>query len=146
MTIKEEASTSDQLLRKVERMLERVTLDKPEPRIRNPNFRGPQQPQYRIKQRETRTQESAVQQQVKTPLQQNFVSQESEDEGDIVGEENHFFTPDDLPTYVTEEEEFVRNSIIHQDDNYILSNDPALEEESEEYQRGYLNALSAQQK
>jgi len=41
VTIKEEASTSDQILRKVERMLEKVTLDKPEPQIRNPNFRGP---------------------------------------------------------------------------------------------------------
>jgi len=74
------------------------------------------------------------------------VSQESEDEGDTVGEENHFFTPDDLPTYITEEEELVRNSIIPQDEHYILSNDAALEEESEEYQRGYLNALSAQQR
>ena len=124
-------------------MLEKVHLDKSELQICNPNFRGPQQPQYRIKQCETRAQESAVQQQIKPPLQQNFVSQESEDEGDTIGEENHFFTPDDLPTYITEEEEFVRNSIIHQDENYILSNDAALEEESEEYQRGYLNALSA---
>lgn len=45
-----------------------------------------------------------------------------------MGEENHFFTPDDLPTYITEEEEIVRNSIIPQDENYILSNDAALEE------------------
>jgi len=36
--IKEEDSTSDQILRKVERMLEKVTLDKPELQIRNPNF------------------------------------------------------------------------------------------------------------
>jgi len=63
----------------------------------------------------------------------------------MVGEENHFFTPNDLPTYITEEEELLRNSIIPQDEHYILSNDAALEEESEEYQRGYLNALSAQQ-
>ena len=40
----------------------------------------------------------------------------------------------------------MRNPIICQDENYILSNDAALEEESEEYQRGYLNALSAQQR
>lgn len=146
VTIKEEASTSDQLLRKVERMLEKVTLDKTKPQIRNPNFCGPQQPQYRIKQRETRTQEPTVQQQVKTPLQQNFFSQELEDEGDTVGEENHFFTHDDLPTYVTEEQEIVENSSTHQDEDYILSNDAALLEELEEYQRGYLNALSAQQK
>ena len=81
---------------------------------------------------------------MKPPFQQNFVSQELEDEGDNVGEENHFFTPDDLPTYITEEEELVSNSIIPKDEHYILSNDAILEEESEEYQRGYLHALSAQ--
>lgn len=45
VTIKEEASTSDQLLHKVEkveRMLEKAHLDKSEPQIHNPNFRGPQ--------------------------------------------------------------------------------------------------------
>ena len=31
VSIKEEASTSDQVLRKVEKMIERLTLDKPEP-------------------------------------------------------------------------------------------------------------------
>ena len=62
-----------------------------------------------------------------------------------MGEENHFFTPDDLPTYITEEEELVSNSTFPQDEHYILSNDAALQEESEEYQRGYLHALSAQQ-
>lgn len=82
---------------------------------------------------------------MKPPFQQNFVSQESEDEGDNVGEENHFFTPDDMPTYITEEDELVSNSVFPQDEHYILSNDAILEEESEEYQRGYLNALSAQQ-
>jgi len=49
VTIKEEASTSDQILHKVERMFEKLTLDKPKPQIRNPNFRGQQQPQFRIK-------------------------------------------------------------------------------------------------
>ena len=51
---------------------------------------------------------------MKPPFQQNFVSQESKDEGDNVGEENHFFTPDDLPTYITEEDELVSNSIFPQ--------------------------------
>ena len=50
VSIKEEASTSDQVLRKVEKMIERLTLDKPELQIQNPNFRGQQQPQFRIKQ------------------------------------------------------------------------------------------------
>ena len=40
VAIKEEASTSDQVLRKVEKMIEILTLDKPEPQIRNPNFCG----------------------------------------------------------------------------------------------------------
>ena len=67
VTIKEEASTSNQLLRDVEqikRALEKITIDKPEPQIRNPNFRGQKQQQYRIKQRETKAQEAAVQQQM----------------------------------------------------------------------------------
>lgn len=61
VTIKEEASTSDQILLKVERMVEKLTLDKLEPQIRNPNFRGQQQPQFKIKQCEQRTQEPVVQ-------------------------------------------------------------------------------------
>ena len=41
VVIKEEASTStDQILRKVEIFFKRFTLDKPEPQVRNPNFRG----------------------------------------------------------------------------------------------------------
>ena len=86
VAIKEEASTSDQVLRKVEKMIERLTLDNPEPQIKNPNFRGHQQPQFRIKQREQRAQEPPVQQQVKTPLQQNFVGPESDDEDNVFGE------------------------------------------------------------
>jgi len=50
--VKEESSSMDQLLKKVEKMLERVKLDKPQPQVRNPNFRGQQQPQYRILQRD----------------------------------------------------------------------------------------------
>ena len=40
VAIKEEASTSDQLLRKVENMFEILTLDKPKPQIISPNFSG----------------------------------------------------------------------------------------------------------
>ena len=54
VAIKEEVSTLDQILRRMEKMFERLTLDKPEPQIRNPNFRGQQQLQFRIKQREQR--------------------------------------------------------------------------------------------
>ena len=52
VAIKEEVSTSDQVLRKMEKMFERLKIDKSELQIRNPNFRGQQQPQFRIKQRE----------------------------------------------------------------------------------------------
>jgi len=31
---------------------------------------------------------------------------ESDEDGNIIGEENHFFTPDELPTYITKEEEY----------------------------------------
>lgn len=52
VTVKEESSSVDQLLQKVEQMLKRVKLDKPKPQLRNPNFCGQQQPQYRISQRD----------------------------------------------------------------------------------------------
>ena len=146
-TVKEESSSMDQLLKKVEHMLERVKIDKPEPQVRNPNFCGQQQqPQYRIRQRDQRNQEQAAQQPIQTPLQQNFVhGSESDEEGNVIGEENHLFTPDELLTYITEEEECAVNSATHQDIDYILANETVLEEESDEYQRGYMNALSAQQ-
>ena len=41
-TMKEESSSMDQLLKRVEHMLERVKLDRLEPQVRNPNFRGQQ--------------------------------------------------------------------------------------------------------
>lgn len=65
--VKEESSSMDQLLKKVEQILERVKLDKPEPQVRNPNFHGQQQPQYRIRQRDHRSQEQTTQQPVQTP-------------------------------------------------------------------------------
>ena len=43
VSIKEEASTSNQVLCKIEKMIERLALDKPELQIRNPNFHGQQQ-------------------------------------------------------------------------------------------------------
>jgi len=45
VTVKEEASTSDvkmdTLIQKMERMVDQLSIiDRPEPQIRNPNFRG----------------------------------------------------------------------------------------------------------
>jgi len=43
VTIKEEASSSDHLLRKIEKVFDRFTIaDNPETQIRNPNFCGQQ--------------------------------------------------------------------------------------------------------
>ena len=79
-------------------------------------------------------------------MQQNFVhGPESDEDGNVIGEDNHLFTPDELPTYITKEEECAVNSATHQDTDFILASDTVLEEESEEYQRDYMNALSAQQ-
>lgn len=64
----------------------------------------------------------------------------------MIGEENHLFTPDELPTYVTKEEECAVSLATHQDTNFILASDMVLEEESKEYQRGYMNALSTHQR
>ena len=70
---------------------------------------------------------------------------ESDEDGNIIGEENHLSTLDDLATYITEEEQCAVNSATHKDADFILASDTVLEKESEEYQRGYMNALSAQQ-
>ena len=111
-------------------MLERVKLDKPEPQVRNPNFHGQQQPQYRIRQRDQRAQEQTAQQPIQPPLQQNFVhGPKSDEDGNIIGEENHLFTPDDFPIYITEDEEYVESSVVHKDVDFILANDTVLEEE-----------------
>eukprot|EP00253_Pinus_taeda_P004872 PITA_04872 len=59
-----------------------------------------------------------------------------------LGEQNHFFTPDDLPIYITEEDEYGESSGAQQDKDFILANDANLYD----YQRGYLNPLSSQQK
>ena len=146
VTIKEEVSTLDQVLRKMEKMFDKLTIDKSEPQFINPKFCGQQQPQFRIKQREQRAQDQATQQQVKTPLQQNFVhGSESNEEENVIGEENHFFTSDDMPIFITQAEEYSENSAEQRDENFILANETVLEEESDEYQRGYMNAFSAQQ-
>ena len=81
----------------------------------------------------------------KNTLQQNFVGPESDDEDNVIGEENHFFTPNDIANFITEDEEYAENSAVQKDEDFILANETALEEESDEYQRGYMNALSAQQ-
>ena len=50
-----------------------------------------------------------------------------------------------MPTFITEDDEYAESSAVQHDTDFILSNDTALEEESNEYQRGYMHALSAQQ-
>ena len=67
---------------------------------------------------------------------------ESDEDGNVISEENHLFTPDALPTYITEEEECAVSSDAHKDADFILTSDTVLQEESKEYQRGYMNALS----
>lgn len=51
-----------------------------------------------------------------------------------------------MPTFITEDDEYAKSSTVQQDVDFILANDTALEEESDEYQRGYMHALSAQQR
>ena len=84
---------------------------------------------------------------MKTPLQQNFVHRlESDDDENIIGEENHFLAPDDLPIYITEDEEYSESPAVHKDEDFILANATILEEESDEYQREYMNTLTAKQR
>jgi len=109
-------------------MFDRLTIDKPKAQVRNPNFRGQHQPQFRIKQQEQRVQDQAAQQQVKTSLQQNFVHGLELDEKNVIGEENHFFTPDDMPIFITEDEEYSESPTVQRDEDFILANETVLEE------------------
>ena len=71
---------------------------------------------------------------------------ESDDYENIIGEENHFFTPDGLTIYIMEDEEYLESPAVQKDEDFILENETILEEESNEYHRGYMNALIAQQR
>jgi len=71
---------------------------------------------------------------------------ESEDDEDPIGEENNFFTADGSPIYIMEDEEYLEIPTIQKDEDFILANEIVLEEESDEYQNGYMNALTAQQR
>ena len=149
MTIKEEPSTSsdtkfDALLRTMEIMLDKMSISdrQTKPQIKNPNFRGQQQqPQFWIKQREQRAPETQQQQQIRTPLQQNYAQSDEEEEPTV--EENLLFTTDGQPIFLTEDEEYVEKIISPSDKDFIVENDHELEVESDDYQRGYLNALSS---
>ena len=48
--------------------------------------------------------------------------------------------------FLTEDEEYVEKKSSPNDKNFIMENDHELEVESDDYQRGYLNALSSQQR
>ena len=51
-----------------------------------------------------------------------------------------------MPTFITEDEEYLEISVVQKDEDFILANETALEEESNEYRRDYMNALSTQQR
>lgn len=59
---------------------------------------------------------------------------------------NHFFTVDGMSIFLTEYEEYAKRSDVQKDEDYILTNDVVLEAKSDDYQHGYMNHLSAQQR
>ena len=69
---------------------------------------------------------------------------ETDDDDDLVVEANHFFTADGAPIFLTKDEEYTSIPDTQRDEDFILANDVALQEKSDDYQRGYMNALSAQ--
>lgn len=152
VTIKEEPSSStnlklDALIRTMERMANRmINSDRPqEPQVRNSNFINQQQPQYRIKQREQKASEASTSPQpIRIPLRQNYAQEEFDDETDPIVEENNFFREYYHPIFLIKNEKYVEKTKDPKDEDYIMENDYALETQSSEYQRGYLNALSSQ--
>lgn len=81
-----------------------------EPSIRNPNYRGQQQSQLRNKKKEHKNKDP--QGQIRTPFQQNYTQGLKEDEEEIA-EANHFFEEDELPNFLTEEDQFSQE-LLHQ--------------------------------
>jgi len=55
------------------------------------------------------------------------------DDENLIGEENHFFTLDGLPIYITEVEEYSESLAVQKDEDFILDSEIVLEEESDEY-------------
>lgn len=129
VTIKKEASNAkmDNLIRIGEKMVDQLTIiDRPGPPIKNPNFRGQNQPQFRIKKREQKARDQlAQQQQIRTTLQQNYVQvmETKDDDDDPVIESNHFLTANGMPIFLMEDEEYVEVPEIQRDEDYILEND-----------------------
>ena len=70
---------------------------------------------------------------------------EEEDDDDPVVKANHFFTADGLPIFLMEDEEYSEVPDTQRDEYYILENEVVLEDESSDYQRGYMNALTTHQ-
>lgn len=100
-----------------------------------------------IKQRAQKVQDQSSQQQVKTHLHQNYVNGiGSEDDDDLVVEANHFFTANGFPIFPTKDEEYSEVPDVQKDEDYILENEAFLEDESDDYQQGYMNTLTSQQK
>lgn len=71
---------------------------------------------------------------------------ESEDDDDPFIDANHFFTTNGLPIYLAEDEEYLEIPDVKKDEDYILANEAVLEDDLDDYQQGYMNALTAQQK
>lgn len=89
---------------------------------------------------------STSQQQISKTLQKNYAQGESEDETNLIFEENNFFSEDHHPILLNQSEKYVEKKEEPKDEDYILENDYAWETQLDDYQRGYLNALNSQQK
>lgn len=63
----------------------------------------------------------------------------------MIIEENHFFREYHHPIFLIEDEKYVEKVKEPKDDDYILASENAFETQTNDYQRGYLNALSSQQ-
>jgi hypothetical protein len=149
VTIKEEPSTSsegklDSLIKTMERMMDKMSIKEKstEPLIINPNYRGQQQQnQYRVRQRE-RGQD---------PTEQKFVHHSSRITHKVPRKMKRFqrqiifLKMTNNLSFLTKEDEYLAMPFVP-DQQYVPSNNDILAVETEDYQRGYMNALSQVQK
>ena len=102
-------------------------IENQEQHNRNQNYRRPLPP--------PRIQWTHEDQQIRTPPLDNYVAEEGEE--DLMENQNHHFDDIDSKIYLTEEE---HNWFAQEDDSHIS------EIYSEQYQRGYQNAINNFQK
>ena len=128
----------EMMLKKIEKLMDKLAVDnrlmnreQNEPQIRKPNFKRPNPLQpLQIRQRDSRNPRNSNDQKIQPPFTENYVDDKGGEEPPE--DQIHHFGDLDYDIYLTEMEHNL----------YAQEEDPKdLEEELEQYQRGYMHAI-----